>query len=49
MAVAMQDFEKIRLNEKDILQKISSIEAKNVNIRSIAGASFNTANMLKRW
>lgn len=49
MGQAMQDFEKIKLNEKDILEKINRIEHKNMNIRSVTGASFNTANMLKRW
>ena len=45
----MREFDKIRLNEKEIMDKIRKIEQKNGNIRSITGASFNTNNMLKRW
>lgn len=49
MAEVIKDFDKIKDSEKDILEKIKRIEQKNMNIRSITGASFNTANMLKRW
>lgn len=49
MAEVIKDFDKIKENEKDIMEKIRKIEQKNMNIRSITGASFNTANMLKRW
>lgn len=49
MAVVMKDFDKIKENEKAIMDKIKKIEQKNMNIRSITGSSFNTANMLKRW
>lgn len=45
----MREFDKIKLNEKEIMDKIKKIEQKNSNIRSITGASFNTNNMLKRW
>ncbi len=49
MGEVIKEFEKIKHSEKDIMDKIKRIEQKNMNIRSITGASFNTANMLKRW
>jgi hypothetical protein len=45
----MREFDKIKLNEQEIMEKIRRIEQKNSNIRGITGASFNTNNMLKRW
>lgn len=49
MTSAMKEFDQIKESEEMIEKKIKQIEARNNNIRSITGTSFNTVNMMKRW
>ena len=49
MAVVLKEYEKVRSMQEQMAKRVAQIEKKNINIRAMTGASFNTSNMQKRW